>query len=153
MAVYTAEDAKEYINTELKVTIIRDICEENQTVLYTKEGEYAPDCTKDGIGHTECRICGDIVRDGIKVPATGHTEGTPVIVKATINKDGSIISKCIKCNTVLNNTVINKAAKIELSPKVELIIIKSSILWYLSKIVKEIFWNRELIIIFPGQKE
>ncbi len=117
MAVYTAEDAKEYINTELKVTIIRDICEENQTVLYTKEGEYAPDCTKDGIGHTECRICGDIVRDGIKVPATGHTEGTPVIVKATINKDGSIISKCIKCNTVLNNTVINKAAKIELSPK------------------------------------
>ena len=27
------------------------------------------------------------------------------------------ISKCIKCNTVLNNTVINKAAKIELSPK------------------------------------
>lgn len=117
MAVYTAEDAKEYINTELKVTIIRDICEENQTVLYTKEGEYAPDCTKDGIGHTECRICGDIVRDGIKVPATGHTEGTPVIVKATINKDGSIISKCIKCSTVLNNTVINKAAKIELSPK------------------------------------
>ncbi len=117
MAVYTAEDAKEYINTELKVTITRDICEENQTVLYTKEGEYAPDCTKDGIGHTECRICGDIVRDGIKVPANGHTEDTPVIVKATINKDGSIISKCIKCSTVLNNTVINKAAKIELSPK------------------------------------
>lgn len=114
-AVYTAEDAKDYINTELKVTIIRDMCEENQTVLYTSEGEYAPDCTKDGIGHTECRICGDIVMDGIKVPATGHTEGTPVIVKATVKKDGSITSKCIKCAKVLNSTIINKVNTIKLS--------------------------------------
>ena len=114
-AVYTAEDAKDYINTELKVTIIRDMCEENQTVLYTSEGEYAPDCAKDGIGHTECRICGDIVRDGIKVPATGHTEGTSVIVKATVNKDGSITSKCIKCAKVLNSTIINKVNTIKLS--------------------------------------
>jgi len=119
-AVYTAEDAKDYINTELKVTIIRDMCEENQTVLYTSEGEYAPDCAKDGIGHTECRICGDIVRDGIKVPATGHTEGTSVIVKATVNKDGSITSKCIKCAKVLNSIIINKVNTIKLSKNHEI---------------------------------
>ncbi|MCI9077913.1 MAG: hypothetical protein HFH68_03165 [Lachnospiraceae bacterium] len=115
-AVYAAGDAKDYINAELKVTVIRDVCEENQTILYTSEGEYAPGCTTEGLGHTECRICGDIVRDGIKVPADGHTEGAPVIAKATINKDGSITSKCIKCDTALKSTIINKINTIELSP-------------------------------------
>lgn len=114
-AVYTAEDAKYYINTELNVTVTRDICKEDQAVLYTREGEYAPGCIKDGIGHTECSLCGDIVKDNIKVPATGHTEGTPVIVKATVNKDGSITSKCIKCDAVLNSIIINKVNTIKLS--------------------------------------
>lgn len=114
MAVYIAEDAKDYISTELKVTITRDICEENQTVLYTRESEYAPDCTKDGIGHTECRLCGDVLKDGIKVPANGHTEGKPVIVKATLNNDGSIIKRCTKCNNILSSTIINKVKTIKL---------------------------------------
>lgn len=119
-ALYTAEDADDYFTTFITITINRDACKEDQTVLYTKEGEKEPGCLTEGIGHTECSICGDTIRDGVKTPATGHKAGVPVIKKASLNKDGSIDTKCVNCNSVLNSTKINAIKTIKLNKKYEI---------------------------------
>ena len=113
-ANYTATDAVDYASTSLKITVTRDKCVENPEVLYTGDGEHAPGCVPDGVGHTECSICGDIINTNIKVPATGHTE-EQVITKAAYGKDGSIVTSCTKCNKVLNETVINAVKSVKLS--------------------------------------
>ncbi len=104
----------DYASTSLKITVTRDKCVENPEVLYTGDGEHAPGCVPDGVGHTECSICGDIINTNIKVPATGHTE-EQVITKAAYGKDGSIVTSCTKCNKVLNETVINAVKSVKLS--------------------------------------
>lgn len=113
-ANYTATDAVDYASTSLKITVTRDKCVENPEVLYTGDCEHAPGCVPDGVGHTECSICGDIINTNIKVPATGHTE-EQVITKAAYGKDGSIVTSCTKCNKVLNETVINAVKSVKLS--------------------------------------
>ncbi len=113
-ALYTAEDAEDYFTTFIVITISRDACKEDQTVLYTKEGEKEPGCLTEGTGHTECSLCGDIIRDGVKTPAVGHKAGTPVTKKALLNIDGSINTKCVNCNSVLSSTKINKIKTIKL---------------------------------------
>lgn len=113
-ALYTAEDAEDYFTTFIEITISRDACKEDQTVLYTKEGEKEPGCLTDGTGHTECSICGDTIRDGVKTPAAGHKAGTPVTKKALLNIDGSINTKCVNCNSILSSTKINKIKTIKL---------------------------------------
>lgn len=118
-AKYTAQDAVDYAVTSLNITITRDKCVENTKVLYTGDGEYAPGCVSDGLGHTECSICGSILDTNIKVPATGHTEGQQVITKAAYGKDGSIVTSCTKCNKVLSETVINAVKTIKLSSNKE----------------------------------
>lgn len=115
VANYTASDAGDYVNTSLNIIITRDKCVEDLTVLYTGDGEYAPGCVSDGKGHTECSLCGSILNTGIKVPATGHAEGQPVITKASIGKNGSIVTSCTKCNKVLSETVVNAIKTVKLS--------------------------------------
>ena len=140
-ALYTAEDAEDYFTTFIVITISRDACKEDQTVLYTKEGEKEPGCLTEGTGHTECSLCGDIIRDGVKTPAVGHKAGTPVTKKALLNIDGSINTKCVNCNSVLSSTKINKIKTIKL--KKTMPYIQKRILIFILilklKIVKETF--------------
>lgn len=114
-ANYTATDAGDYVNTSLNITITRDKCVESLTVLYTGAGEYAPGCVTGGLGHTECSLCGSVLNSGIKVPATGHTEGQPAITRASMEKGGSIITSCIKCNRVISETLVNAIKTVKLS--------------------------------------
>ena len=64
---------KIYANTELS----KDKPEhEESDILYTGEGEKAPTCTVDGIGHTECTKCKEPMQTNVTVEASGHTGGT-----------------------------------------------------------------------------
>ncbi len=116
-AAYNTGISGNITNNPVIITITRDKCEEDVKVLYTGNNEYAPGCTTEGYGHTECRLCGSVVKSGIKVPAKGHTESVPVITKASKGKDGSIINNCTECGTVLHKTVINAVQSVELSKK------------------------------------
>lgn len=116
-AYYNAGMSGNITNNPVIITITRDKCEEDPKVLYTGNDEYAPGCTTDGCGHTECSLCGSVINSGIKVPATGHKESTPLITKAAKGKDGSIIINCTKCGTILNKTVINAVQSVKLSKK------------------------------------
>lgn len=116
-AYYNAGMPGNITNNPVIITITRDKCEEDPKVLYTGNDEYAPGCTTDGCGHTECSLCGSVINSGIKVPATGHKESTPLITKAAKGKDGSIIINCTKCGTILNKTVINAVQSVKLSKK------------------------------------
>lgn len=71
-AEYTAEDADAYKTTTFEVTITRAACEAADEILFTGEGEYAPTCTKKGLGHKECSICGDVVETEVEAPVIAH---------------------------------------------------------------------------------
>ncbi|MCM1498892.1 MAG: InlB B-repeat-containing protein [Clostridium sp.] len=114
-AVYTAEDAGNYDTIAVDIDIKRAACVETLTVLYTGTGERAPTCTTGGTGHTECRLCKDVVRTAVKMPAAGHIAGTAVVTKATIDKDGSISSHCTVCNASLEKEVIDAIGSVRLT--------------------------------------
>ena len=86
-AEYTGADAECYTNTTKNVTITRAACEAGD-VLYTGNGEKAPTCTEDGIGHKECTICGDTMNSGIVVDAKGHQTTKTERVEATEEATG-----------------------------------------------------------------
>ena len=69
----------------------------------TEEVTKAPTCTETGLKTTTCTVCGHVV-EGVEVPATGHTNGTPVEenrVEATCSANGSYDSVvyCTVCET------------------------------------------------------
>ena len=69
----------------------------------TEEVTKAPTCTETGLKTTTCTVCGHVV-EGVDVPATGHTNGTPVEenrVEATCSANGSYDSVvyCTVCET------------------------------------------------------
>lgn len=114
-AEYTAGNAADYITSSVTITISRKACEEAPDILFSGTKEHAPSCTTDGLGHTECRLCGETMRDNIIVPAAGHTPGVPVTEKATTKSSGSIICYCTVCNAPASNTEINAVNNIHLS--------------------------------------
>ena len=67
---------------ELRFDILEEIesmensSQEESDILYTGEGEKAPTCTVDGIGHTECTKCQEPMQTNVTVEASGHTGGT-----------------------------------------------------------------------------
>ncbi len=76
---------------------------EDETIVYTGEGDKLPTCTESGIGHTECEICGGLYEDNIEVEATGHPS-TEVrgVVEATCQIDGYSGDKwCKTCETIV----------------------------------------------------
>lgn len=64
-AVYTGDDKDCYKTIRKQITITRKACEEDPEVLYTGDGEHAPTCTAAGTGHTECKLCGDIMNTDV----------------------------------------------------------------------------------------
>ncbi|MCM1162472.1 MAG: leucine-rich repeat protein [Roseburia sp.] len=99
-ANYTVEDTAHYATTSVSVKITRAACKEDKTILFTGEGEHAPTCTLEGVGHTKCSLCGDTITTNVKVPATGHVWDKGIITKeATATQKGLKTYTCTVCGT------------------------------------------------------
>lgn len=74
-----------------------------------------PTCTKNGYAGIFCTVCGEI-KDGSKeiIPAFGHQYKT-VLTKATVTRNGSIVSACSVCKTQRSSTVIYYPKTVSLS--------------------------------------
>ena len=98
IAEYIGEDKGNYRNITVEVTITRAACEEGTAILYTGAEEKAPTCIETGIGHTECKLCGDVVREKIEVAAILHdlqkVEGKAATEAETGNKEYYICKVC-----------------------------------------------------------
>lgn len=98
-AVYTGDDKDCYKTIRKKITITRKACEEDPEVLYTGDGEHAPTCTAAGTGHTECKLCGDIMNTDVSVGKTPHTLVLVPAKNATLQETGNIAYyKCQECD-------------------------------------------------------
>ena len=109
-AEYTGADKGNYIYEQELVQITRSACEHAAgDVLYTGTGEHAPTCTVDGIGHTECTKCGDLVDSDIVVKAAHKFSAEwTVDVEATTTTEGSKSHHCTVCDEKTDITVIPK---------------------------------------------
>ena len=109
-AEYTGADKGNYIYEQELVQITRSACEHAAgDVLYTGTGEHAPTCTVDGIGHTECIKCGDLVDSDIVVKAAHKFSAEwTVDVEATTTTEGSKSHHCTVCDEKTDITVIPK---------------------------------------------
>lgn len=98
IAEYIGEDKGNYRNITVAVTITRAACEEDTAILYTGAEEKAPTCIETGIGHTECKLCGDVVREKMEVAAIRHdlqkVEGKAATETETGNKEYYICKVC-----------------------------------------------------------
>ena len=65
-------------------------------------------CTEKGSKTIKCTRCEKTTTE--EVPATGHTEGTPVTTAATCTAAGSTVVKCTVCNTVISTASIPQLA-------------------------------------------
>lgn len=75
--------------------------------------DQAPTCTAGGSRSIHCKNC-DAVKDSETIPALGHSFKEEV-VPATAKANGSILTKCSRCETVTNEDVIYAANSIKLS--------------------------------------
>ena len=98
-AEYTGADKADYTTTTQKVTITKETCESGK-ILYTGEGEHAPDCGEQGLGHKECIYCGKVMETDIVVGTSGkHTWDEGVVTKeATATEKGEKTYTCTNCN-------------------------------------------------------
>ncbi len=90
-AIYNGADKGNYVTESVTISITRQACDhEESDILYTGEGEKAPTCTVDGIGHTECTKCKEPMQTNVTVEASGHIGETEVkdAKKATCAADG-----------------------------------------------------------------
>ena len=86
-ANYVGDDKDYYVTVTKTITITRAACVSSH-VLYDGNGEKAPTCTSEGIGHKECTVCGDILESNIKVAKVNHTLIKVAKVAATTTKTG-----------------------------------------------------------------
>lgn len=117
-AVYTGDDKDCYKTIRKQITITRKACEEDPEVLYTGDGEHAPTCTAAGIGHTECKLCGDIMNTDVSVGKTPHALVLVPAKNATLQETGNIAYyKCQECDGYFSD----KAGENEISDKTSVI--------------------------------
>ena len=109
-AEYIGADKANYINTTVTVSITRSACDHIAgDVLYTGNGEQAPTCTTDGLGHRECTVCGATIESGIVVKAAHKFSSAWIIdVAATTTSEGSKSHHCSVCGEKNDVTVIPK---------------------------------------------
>lgn len=117
-AVYTGDDKDCYKTIRKQITITRKACEEDPEVLYTGDGEHAPTCTAAGTGHTECKLCGDIMNTDVSVEKTPHTLVLVPAKNATLLETGNIAYyKCQECDGYFSD----EAGENEISDKTSVI--------------------------------
>ena len=109
-AEYIGADKANYINTTVTVSITRSACDHIAgDVLYTGNGEQAPTCTTDGLGHRECTVCGATIESGIVVKEAHKFSSAWIIdVAATTTSEGSKSHHCSVCGEKNDVTVIPK---------------------------------------------
>ena len=90
IAVYTGIDKDNYENVSVEIIITRAECVHvTGEILFTGDGDKAPDCVDAGLGHKECTKCGKTVESGIVTDALGHELSKIEKVEATCTKTGS----------------------------------------------------------------
>ncbi len=79
--------------------------EEDNTLLYTGEGEKEATCTENGLAHTECGICHDPMTENIIIDATGHqtTEIRDVKTSTCSSKGYTGDTWCLDCKTKIES--------------------------------------------------
>ena len=109
-AEYNGADKGNYETESIDIVITRSTCEHVAgEILYSGEGEKAPTCTEDGLGHRECTICHVVIESGIKVAAEHSFSSEWTIDKpATTTEEGSKSHHCTKCDARTDITVIPK---------------------------------------------
>ncbi len=106
VAVYTGEDKGNYEKETVTVTITRSACSHAAgEILYTGEGEMAPTCTEDGLGHKECSLCGDVAESGIVVKALGHDWHITSEEAATAASEGKRVYTCSRCSQTREESI------------------------------------------------
>gem|GEM_PF-6284747 len=100
-AKYVGNDAGNYENERVTVTITRTACPHNEgcTTINTAE----PSCTEEGYtGDHLCNICNEIFEQGESIAALSHTEAIDAAIAATCTAAGKTEGKhCSVCNAVL----------------------------------------------------
>lgn len=101
------------VDTNVPVTIRKEqVCTHNNTKLINVK---SATCIKSGYtGDTYCEDCGKIIEYGKTTPATGH-KYTTVTTKATVSKNGSVVTKCSVCGAVASSKTINSPKTVALS--------------------------------------
>ena len=105
MIVYEGEDAEAYETTEGTVTVYRNQCLHQNTVIINKEDV---SCTKDGYtGDTKCEDCQTVIKKGNVIRSEGHVVEDLPEVAPTCTKTGlSKGQKCKVCGEILKEQEI-----------------------------------------------
>ncbi len=109
--VYTGNDAANYTNqaTREQITVTRADHEHAAgDVLYNGKEDIIPTCITEGVGHTECTVCGCTLKSGIKtaLDASGHkwSDTYTLDYEATCVEKGKESIHCEKCNAIKAGT-------------------------------------------------
>ncbi len=105
-AEYTGADSENYEKTTAEVEITRSECSHVPgDFLYTQEGEKEPTCTKEGLGHRECTVCGAVVESEAAVPALGHNYTETVTKEPTTEHEGVKTYTCSRCHDTYTESI------------------------------------------------
>ena len=107
-AVYTGEDAGNYVIESIEISITRQECTHATTEV--KNAKDAT-CTQKGYtGDTYCKVCGEKVKTGQDIDALGHDFAAEftVDVAPTCAVAGSKSRHCTRCDETTDVTVIDK---------------------------------------------
>ncbi|MDE5779300.1 MAG: leucine-rich repeat protein [Lachnospiraceae bacterium] len=106
VAVYTGADKGSYEKETVTITITRASCDHVAgEILYTGEGEKAPACGSDGLGHRECTKCGYVTETGIVIPALEHDYTDKVTKEPTTESEGIRTYTCSLCGNQYTESI------------------------------------------------
>lgn len=106
VAVYTGSDKGSYEKETVTITITRASCDHVAgEILYTGEGEKAPACGSDGLGHRECTKCGSVIETGIVIPALEHDYTDKVTKEPTTESEGIRTYTCSLCGNEYTESI------------------------------------------------
>lgn len=155
----SGETIKVNIPVEITVTVEKCQCIISD-ILYDGIGEKAPTCTTEGIGHKECKLCGDVLESNIKVAKLKHKLIKVNKVAATTKKKGMKAHyKCSGCSKLFSDANgKNEVAKSSLTiPVVKKAEAKGSIIKDKNgnkyKVTKSSVKNGTVIYVSPKSKK
>lgn len=103
-AVYTGADKGNYEIETISVTVTREVCKHTEIKLINP---IQPSCETDGYtGDYQCIECGEIIRTGGIIQATGHNWNSGHVIKQpTFEEEGIKEFICITCGEVRYETI------------------------------------------------